>query len=357
MSGPPSGLVGEPLSIASGAADSEWNAFVGAAPSGNFFQQTGWLDVLERTFGWRAHRLVARRGAKLAGVLALVELRAPLLAPRLLSLPFAVDGGVCAADDEARAALDRAALELARDRGIGEVELRDGLSAPGFELRRGRYFRFGRPLYITDEENLAAISAKRRNMIRRGERSGLTYRIGCAGRADLSAFYDLYARTARHFGTPVFPHRFFASVLDCFLGQSELLTVYAGGAPAASALLLFFRDTVVPYYVGARRDRFHLATSDFMYWQAMRHAARRGVRWFDFGRSKIGTGAFDFKLYWGCDPRPLDYRVHAMSGPPSDRSTADPRLQLVQRIWSKLPLGLTKILGPPILTRYGAFYT
>jgi FemAB-related protein (PEP-CTERM system-associated) len=357
VSGAASGLDSEPLSIASGAADEEWNAFVRGSPSGNFFQQTGWLDVLERTFGWRAHRLAARRGADLAGVLALVELRAPLLAPRLTSLPFAVDGGVCAADDEARAALDRAALDLARDRGIAEVELRDSLSAPGFELRQGRYFRFGRLLHATDDENLAAIPPKRRNMIRRAERSGLTYRIGCSGRADLTAFYDLYARTARGFGTPVFPLRFFATLLERLPHDGDLLTVYSGGTPAASALLLFFRDTVVPYYVGARRDRFHLATSDFLYWQAIRHAVRRGARWFDFGRSKLGSGAYEFKRLWGCEPQPLAYRVHSAAGPPSDRSTDDPRLRWVQRIWSKLPLGVTKIVGPPILARYGAFFT
>ena len=41
----------------------------------------------------------------------------------------------------------------------------------------------------------------------------------------------------------------------------------------------------------------------------MRHAARRGCTRFDFGRSKLGTGAFAFKKNWGFEPEPI---VHAV---------------------------------------------
>lgn len=344
-----------PVAVTRDAIDAqEWDAFVRRAPGGTFFHLSGWKETLERTFGLRAHTVVARREERIVGVLPLFELRAPLMTARLLSIPFAVEGGVCADDDEARSALDRAALDLARQRGIDEVELRDGFEAPGFRLREGRYFRFGRPLHPSDEANLAATPAKRRYMVRLGERNGLEWRVDTA---DLPAFYDLYARTARHFGTPVFPVRFFQNLLGRLPGDVALLTVRLADTPVASALLLFFRDTVTPYYVGSRRDFFRYAVNDFLYWQAMRYAQRRGACWFDFGRSKLGTGAYAFKCHWGCTPAPLRYRVHADSGAPSERSTTDPNLQWLLRAWQRLPLSVTKLLGPSVVARYGAFYT
>ncbi len=332
----------------------EWDAFVHRAPGGTFFHQIGWKEVLERSFGYTAHYLVARRGGEIAGVLPLCELRAPFMDRCLLSLPFAIEGGVCG-DDEARDALDVAAMALAGRLGVRSIELRDGRDGPGFHLRAGRYFRFRRPLYATDAENLAAIPAKRRHMIRVGQRHGLTARIDPDA---LAVFHDLYARTARHFGTPVLPRRFFAALREQFPDHSSLMIVEHQRTPVAALFVLFFGEHVSPYYIGSRREYFRYAITDFLYWEAMRSAAARGARVFDFGRSKAGTGAYEFKRLWGCTVEPLRYRVHVRDGsPPPDRTADDPRLRWLQYTWRHLPLPLTKLLGPPIVSRYGAFFT
>jgi hypothetical protein len=80
----------------------EWDDFVRQTPGGTFFHLIGWKDVLERTFSFRSHYLLARRAGRRVGVL---PLRA---AARLWSaacvVAFAVDGGVCSAEEEARRA-------------------------------------------------------------------------------------------------------------------------------------------------------------------------------------------------------------------------------------------------------------
>jgi hypothetical protein len=90
----------------------------------------------------------------------------------------------------------------------------------------------------------------------------------------------------------------------------------------------------------------------------MRYARARGARVFDFGRSKKGTGAYDFKCHWGFEPEPLRYRVYAPNGAPVLGHTAsDGRVQTLQRVWQHLPLAVTKLLGPHIVRYYGAYYT
>ncbi len=332
-----------------------WDAFVRRTPGGTFFHLIGWKRVLEQTYGFRSHYWLARRAGEVVGVLPLFEVHAPFMDRCLLSTPFAVEAGVCAVDAEARAALDAAALAVASATRAGYLELRDGCDTPGFRLREGLYFRFRRALGADDAADLAATPAKRRYMIRLGQRHGLRIRIDPG---DLATVHHLFAHTARRFGTPVIPFRHFRALQAAFPDDSAVVTVHHEHQPVAGALLLFFGDTVVPYYVGSRRDAFRWAVNDFLYWELMRYARERGARVFDFGRSKVGTGAFLYKRLWGFEPEPLRYRVWTRSANAvPGRSSADPGVQWLQRLWRRLPLSLTKLLGPPIVARYGPYFT
>jgi FemAB-related protein (PEP-CTERM system-associated) len=333
----------------------EWDGLVRRAPGGSVFHLIGWRNVLERLFPFTAHYLTARRGTELVGVLPLFELRSPFSSPTLLSLPFAVEGGVCSSDPEAARALASAAVSLSQVRGARSLELRDGLDGPDFHLREGTYYRFRRPILPTDEENLAAVRRKQRRMIRVGLQSGLSARIGTA---DLEVFYDLYARNLQRLGTPVFARRYFQELMREFGDGAVLLTVWHGNQPAAAVLSFFFADAVLPYYAGSRPEFFSHAVNDFMYWELMRYARERGARVFDFGRSKKGTGAYEFKCHWGFEPEPLRYRVYTRPGEPvRDRTMNSANVQVLQRIWRQLPLPLTKVLGPLFIRHYGAHYT
>lgn len=333
----------------------EWNACVEASPTGTFFHLIGWKDVLERAFGYRTRYLVARRGGEIAGVLPLCEVPRPFGGVCLLSLPFAVEAGVCAVDDEARRALELAAIELADERDAAYLELRDGLEGGDFAFQAGPYYRFRRILTASDGENLDAIPRKQRRMIRVGQRSGLR---ASAGDGDLDTFHDLYARSVRRLGTPVFSREYFRLLRARFGDSCMLLTAWHGGTAAAAVLSFVYKDVVMPYYAGSRRELQRYAINDFLYWELTRWAARRGIRIFDFGRSKAGTGAYAFKRHWGFAPEPLRYRVHVCGdGGMPRHSLDDAPLRVLRGVWRRLPLPLTKRLGPPIVRRFGPFYT
>jgi FemAB-related protein (PEP-CTERM system-associated) len=333
----------------------EWDDFVRRTPGGTFFHLIGWKQVLERAFGFTSCYLLARRGARVVGVLPLFELHGRGVRHCLHSVPFAVEGGVCTDDEAAAAALEQAALTLADACGARSVELRDGRAGNGFQICGERNFRFRRRLPDSDAELLATIPAKRRNMLRLGARSHLVCRVDFA---DLPIFYDLYARTLRRLGTPVFPRRYFRLLVEEFRDQCALLTVWHEGVAAAGALAFFFGDTVLPYYVAGRRDYFRYAVSDFMYWELMRLARQRGCPVFDFGRSRLGSGTYEFKRHWGFAPEPLRYRL-ATRGitAPVDHSLEGGRIQVLRRAWQRLPLSVTKLIGPFLLRRYGPYYT
>jgi lipid II:glycine glycyltransferase (peptidoglycan interpeptide bridge formation enzyme) len=97
-----------------------------------------------------------------------------------------------------------------------------------------------------------------------------------------------------------------------------------------------------------------VAGNDFMYWNLMQAAAARGCRLFDFGRSKLGTGAYDFKKNWGFTAQhlPYEYKLYAASALP-DNNPLNPKYQLFIKMWKKLPLPLANFMGPYIVRNLG----
>jgi hypothetical protein len=87
-----------------------------------------------------------------------------------------------------------------------------------------------------------------------------------------------------------------------------------------------------------------------MYGELMLKSAERGYTRFDFGRSKRGTGAYEFKRGWGMNERALPYRTLLVRAQqPPNLNPTNPKYKLVIDTWKRLPLGLTKLIGPPIV--------
>lgn len=245
---------------------------------------------------------------------------------------------------EALEALDAAALELANDLRVERVEyrLRRPLH-PDWPCNKETYVTFRKEIAATPEKALLTIPRKQRAMVRKGMKRGLEGRID----TDVKQFYPLYAESVRNLGTPVLSKKYFECLKSVFAGSSEVLTVTRDGQPLASVLSFFFRDEVLPYYGGgcaAARDH---AANDFMYWEVMRRACEAGIRTYDFGRSKVGTGAFAFKKHWGFEPEPLYYE-HALLRLEEipEINPLNPKYALMVATWKRLPLLVANTLGP-----------
>ena len=91
-----------------------------------------------------------------------------------------------------------------------------------------------------------------------------------------------------------------------------------------------------------------------MYWELMRRAAERGIRIFDYGRSKVGTGSYSFKKNWGFEPEPLHYEyrlIRADTVP--DLNPLNPKYRMFINLWKRLPLGVTRLVGPHLVKNLG----
>ena len=331
-------------------------AFVAAHPEATPFHRPVWLRAVARGTGNEALALVLTRCGVVEGYLPLTQVHSPIFGRVLASSGFAVGGGVLVAPDVDPAPLFAAVEELALRQSTPSVELRGGPlpeAREGWVIKRESHCGFIRPLADSDEAELTAIPRKQRAEVRKSLAGDLTVETG-TGPADRAAHYGVYAQSVRNLGTPVFPRALFDAVLDLFGDDADILTIRHDGAPVASVLSLYHNGAVMPYWGGGTWDARRLRANDRMYYELMLHARRRGCTHFDFGRSKTGSGAYDFKRNWGFEPQPLSYGV--WTAPGAAKRDADPTSATHSRridLWKKLPLPVANLIGPWIARGLG----
>jgi FemAB-related protein (PEP-CTERM system-associated) len=329
-------------------ARERWDRFVLSQPGSSPHQLIAWKHVLEKTFGYESFYFYAEREGQLTGIAPLFLVSNWVMGRCLLSVPFGVYGGICAADPESEEALLDHIKGLAVSERVSYLELRNrtGKLQEGFHPNQ-LYVTFTSPISPDNDKNLKALPKDTRYVIRKAQKAGLEARHGTD---QLQDFYDLFVHSMRKHGTPVLPYQLFENLISEYRSDVDLLMVYAGSKPISGTLSLFFRDSVLPYYAGAGPEATRYAANNFMYWKLMELAAQRGIRQFDFGRSKKGTGSYDFKTQWNMTIEPLNYQVYLVTRKtPPNFSPLNPKFQLATRVWQKMPLWMTRQIGPSVV--------
>ncbi|HKY81703.1 MAG TPA: FemAB family XrtA/PEP-CTERM system-associated protein [Sphingobium sp.] len=329
--------------------------FVASRSDGTPFHRPAWLLAIARATSNPAHMLAAvAPSGRIVGLLPLTHVKSRLFGQALVSSGFAVDGGILADDDVAIAALSQAARQLAGEIKAPSVELRGG-AAPGGEwtIHEGGHLGFSRPLAADDEAELLAVPRKHRAELRKAlANPNLRTETGRDERL-IRAHYRVYSESVRNLGTPVFPARLFREVLAHFGEDADILAIHDGDRPVSAVLTLYHAGRVMPFWGGGIADARRLRSNELMYYRLMAHGRARGMRVFDFGRSKAGSGQAAWKKSFGFDPVPLAYHSWSASGERRDVNPNSPHYRRRVEYWKKLPLPLANLLGPWIARGLG----
>ena len=333
----------------SGAA--AWDAFVLACPQATFFHRAGWMRILREVFRHDAYFLLARTNGVITGVLPLAQMKSLLFGNALVGLPFAVYGGVAALDAASADALEAEAQRLAKALDVQHLELRHIDRRHSDWPVQDLYVTFRKAISPDEEANMLAIPRKQRAMVRKGIKNALKSEID----SNADRFFKMFADNVHRHGTPALPKRYFDELLREFGPDCEVLTVVGPQGRALSSVLSFyFRDEVLPYYAGDDEAARDLAANDFKYWELMRRACARGLKVFDYGRSKQGTGPYAFKKNWGFEPTPLHYEycLYKRDVVPQN-NPANAKYKLLIKVWKRLPIGVANWLGPFVVRSLG----
>jgi serine/alanine adding enzyme len=369
--------------------------FIGCSSTPLLYQLPVWPKIINSTYGHKIYYLMALKdgpqhkivelsnwGAcseqdseigdtafkRIAGILPLIHVKSFAFGNDLISLPFFDGGGVTADDVDAEKALMIEAVHLAHRlkaksiqlrqtapiKSLSESDAEDPLNTTSSWLsalnctfqKRMDKARMLLELPDSAEALMGTFKSKLRSQIRKPAKEGLAGKVG--GLELLDDFYEVFSINMRDLGSPVHSKRFIKNVLEAFPEQSVICLVYREQQPLAGSVILGFRGTIYNPWASSLRKYSKLSPNMLLYWTMLQYACENSYKYFDFGRSSIEESTYKFKEQWGAKPQPLYWYYISLNNLPLKFDTEKSRFDLAMRVWQKLPVHLTRILGPPI---------
>ena len=321
--------------------------FIRSMPDARLCQTPEWVKMIENVFGHKGHYLIARENGEIRGVLPLSYVRSRLFGNRLVSQAFSDYGGPLSVNPDAIDALYKYAVELAKNYGCKSIEFRNTAAMPyNIHLRTDKVCMH-LPLASDSEVVWKGLRPQIRNRIRLAEKEGITI---TNGRAELlDDFYNLWTIRMRELGTPCYSRKLFSAILETFPNDSRIFLAHSGNKVAAAFFVYNFNGCTHSRWGAALREYDSLSPNYLLNWVAIEYYCKAGMKLFDFGRSTAGSGQHTFKKRWGAQTIQLNWQYWT---PPSEQLNLvkqdDEKYQKKTEMWKRLPLVVTRILGPKL---------
>jgi FemAB-related protein (PEP-CTERM system-associated) len=304
---------------------------------------------VEKCFGHKYRVLFSvNSGGIIDGLLPLVHMKSLSFGNFIVSMPFFNYGGVCADDEAAENALVDEAVRIAKDLNASHIEFRQGNPLNNDLPARTLKVSMRLALPGSPDELWKSFPSKLRSQVKVPQKAGMSVRIG--GVEELESFHAVFSENMRYLGTPVYPKRFFGTILEQFPGSSWICSVYMGDTPVASGFLVGFKNRLEIPWASSLRKYNRMSPNMLLYWSCLKFACEKGFAIFDFGRSTPEESTCRFKEQWGAVPTPMRWSYWVGDGGElPDITPRNRKYHLAIGIWKKLPLSVTKILGPRII--------
>jgi FemAB-related protein (PEP-CTERM system-associated) len=339
-----------------------WDDYVKKHPDGNPYLLSGWGEVISRIYSHPVFNLIASdSNDNIIGILPLVHINHFFFGNKLFSMPFADLGGVLAENAHVAGALLEHAVRIAIGHNISTIELRHGHTAICRELSADGYGYYSSATGInkvrmlldlpgSSAQLLAKFKAKLRSQVRRPQKEGLLVKSG--GIELLEQFYRVFAENMRDLGSPVHAKDFIGAVINEFAEKVRIFIVFRGSDTFACSLTLGYGHVLYNPWASALRRHSMLSPNMLLYWAMLEYGCDQGYTIFDFGRSTLNKGTYNFKKQWGAVEHPLNW-LEFTRQPKENITDSGQKFELAMRLWRKMPVSLSRILGPPIRKHIG----
>jgi FemAB-related protein (PEP-CTERM system-associated) len=327
-----------------------WDRYVTESDNATCYHLSGWKSVIERSFSHKTYYLFAEDSkGQIKGILPLVNLKSILFGNFIISMPYFNYGGICAAGEDYAAKLMKGAIDIAIKQDATHIELRHSqpltLTIPVKTAKVAMHLQ----LSAEPDELWKSLPSKLRSQIMRPIKEGMCAILG--GEEHLDDFYNVFSENMRDLGTPVYGKDFFRNILMQFPSSTRICTVFTkAGKPVASGFLVGFKKVLEIPWASSLRSHKRSSPNMLLYWTSLKYACENGYDTFDFGRSTPGEGTYKFKEQWGAKPVQLYWYYWLKNkGSLPELNPRNPKYEIAIKVWQKLPLSITKLVGPAIV--------
>tara|TARA_R110001592_G_scaffold319321_1_gene596884 strand:- start:39448 stop:40731 length:1284 start_codon:yes stop_codon:yes gene_type:complete len=332
---------------------SAWDHYVESKPNSSIYHFSAFKKVIERSFGHSSVYLAAfSKSGELCGVLPAVELKSRLFGHFLVSMPYFTYGAVLADSNVVSGALYDALFEESKALGAGHVELRATTLQNSLQKNipaKLSKVSMVRSLPESIDQLWDDIGTKVRAQIKKAQRFDLSIKFG--KQELLDDFYNVFAENMRDLGTPVYSKQFFKELMSSSINKNfDIGVVYFEGKPVSTCFLMQHKGMMEIPWASALNSVNHMNVNMYMYWEVLQYAIKCKNDFFDFGRSSKDAGTYRFKKQWGAQPKQLYwYYWLPNDGDMPELNPNNPKYKLLIAVWQKLPVWLTKWIGPPVV--------
>jgi len=338
-----------------------WDAYVNAHPQASVYHCSAFRNAVEKTYGHKTSYLAAfdEQSQTIVGVLPLFFVSGPLFGKNIVSLGFCDYGGILYDNEESGKLLLEKAVSLLHTNKFDFLELRQTFCLPFLQTPSskpivqpdclqlsGEKVRMKLALPDTSEKLFKSFDPKLRSQIRKPQKEGCVSKNG--GMELLDDFYSVFVHNMRDLGSPVHAKAMMANTLKYFGTAAQIFVVYKDNVPIACSLVAGMKASLVNPWASFNKKYRPLAPNMLLYWSMMEYAIANKYESFDFGRSTKEEGTYRFKEQWGAKPEPLFWYYVTREKATKPPGGSDAKKELFIKVWQKLPLVVTKIVGPII---------
>lgn len=323
----------------------EWNAFVHSHKGAAYTHLYEWKKIYEEGYNLKTFYLGFYQSNKLIGILPSVVIKRPFTKPFLVSLPFFSYAGILIDNTIPGSSILEALLKYLKNNSIDGFENRKICNE---HVQYSDEVTLKRALPNSADVLWKELNAKVRNQIRKAERSALTVKWGID---QVDELYNIYSHNMLSLGTPVHSRLFLDLICSYLKDQVDILTIRQEGKAISVMLLIKFKKQLSDPIASSLKKYLPLNPNMLLYLKALQYGCERGYEEFDFGRSRLNSGTYNFKLQWAAQPYNLSYDFYSLDKSERKSTVSSYRgskAKLFSKVWRKIPYFISLWVGPKL---------
>jgi hypothetical protein len=333
--------------IINAAKRKDWEQYIYDNPYSIAWQSYDWSIVLRRHYQIEFYPIATYDNSKICGVLPLYHLSTMRGKEQLMSVPYAVAGGIVADHDQAAQMLLERARVLSGEYNSCLVTFKQyKKKIPGLIRADDNFYNKELDITINADELWRGIEERNKQMVEDAGKYDL--KLECPS-IDVRGFHKLLLRHHKNRGIPCVGEKWIEDLIAFRMYSIALLR--NGNDLVAATMIKEFKDTVsFPFTCIPDITETSLMFAYRLYWQLIVKYAMEGKRIIHSGRIPCTDDVDPYRLGWGGTRYQYYYQYYPDGGKNSEfNAKRGKKRGLMEQIWKRLPSSVTSSLGPRVV--------